>query len=139
MSVTLENLGSLITYKDNGTDHCLGSLFVHAGNAYDPELGKVDVTEEQANTHNKLLDEALIKGLDERCQVGQGGTFYLHANASSPHGWQVRTWTGVVVSDDVRVTNFVRKHRNVVFSRNGKKYKGRQRQDEDCFNFVRIN
>ena len=51
---TLENLGSLIIYKDEGKDRCLGYLMDFKDHGvYDATFGKVDVTPEQAKIHNK--------------------------------------------------------------------------------------
>ena len=60
--------------------------------------GRVEaITPEQAETHNKLLSEVLITGLDTNCEVGQGGTFYY----SPAKG--VTTWVGTLVSNNVTV------------------------------------
>lgn len=122
---TLENVGSLIT---TGDGHCLGYLFDFSGHGvYSPE-GKVEITKEQAGTHNRLLAEAEIKGLDENCQVGQGGTFYWSPKAG------VTMWTGVKVADyTLNPSQTV-----LTFKRNGKVYRGRLQKDANCFNFKRV-
>ena len=67
----LQNLGSLITYKDGDKDRCLGYLLHAKGHGvYEPEFGRVDISPEQAKLHNELLDQALVDGLDN-CEVGQ--------------------------------------------------------------------
>jgi hypothetical protein len=88
----LENVGSLITYKHRGKDTCLGYLF-HAPEhgVYDASHGKVDITPEQADIHNMLLDQALMNGLDTHCEVGQGGTFYVDSDG------RVITWLGTEI------------------------------------------
>jgi len=126
MSHDLRHVGSLITV---GKDHCLGYLFVHEGRAYDAELGAVDVSEDDANTHNKLLDEAIVEGLDRNCTVGLGGTLYLKRPNGTP---QVITWCGTVVSDDVTIHGAV-----LTFRRRGMTFRGRVRSSDDCFNFKR--
>ena len=93
----LENIGSLITIK--GTNTCLGDLMHFDGHGtYDPDHGLVPVSKEEADTHNKLLDEARLKGLDENCEVGQGSFFYFTRKAPDR---KVTTFVGTVVSTDV--------------------------------------
>jgi len=76
----LANLGSLITFGDEDHETCLGYLIHFKGKGvYDAEYGKVEVTPEQADAHNTLLDEALLKGLDS-CEIGQRGMFYVDKN-----------------------------------------------------------
>src|SRR4029077_17411866 len=76
----LENKGSLINYKaQDGKDTCLGPLWYAEGRGvYDPTFGRVDVTKEQAEIHNRELDKAMLDGLDNQCEVGQGAMFYAH-------------------------------------------------------------
>jgi len=123
----LEHIGSMITIK--GTDNCLGYLMSFPGKGvYDATFGKIDITQEEADAHNKILDEAMLKGLDENCQVGQGGTFYFNeANRN------VTTFMGTVVA------NAAKNGKSITFSRNGKLYRGRTQKDADCFNFKRIH
>lgn len=122
--IKLENLGSLITIAD--TSNCLGYLLHFAEHGiFDASLGKVNVTPEQADTHNRLLDQALIKGLDT-CQIGQGNTFYWGGNC-------VKTFTGTVVSYAVSHTG-----KSVSFMVKEKKFRGRLHKDADCFNFTRV-
>jgi hypothetical protein len=122
------NLGSLITYKDEaGQECCLGQLMDFAGHGvFDPTLGKVDVSSEHVKAHNEALDGAMLKGLDENCQVGQGGTFYYI-------GGKVQTWLGAVVSQVVNCTG-----KSITFYRGGRAFRGRLQKDADCFNFRRI-
>lgn len=89
-SVRLENLGSLITIAE--TNQCLGYLmpFLDHG-VFDATYGRVDVTPEQAEVHNKLLSDAQIKGLLETCKVGQCGSFYLKPDGT------VTTFIGTVI------------------------------------------
>jgi hypothetical protein len=131
MTAVLENLDSLITYKDGDEDRCLGFLVNFAGHGvYDASLGKVAVTPEQAEVHNKLLDEALLHGLDENCEVGQHGTLYVgqHEGRSV-----IRTFLGTVVSTDVKVNG-----RSLTFRRKGKTFQGRMSRQHDLFNFRRV-
>lgn len=128
----LENIGSLITYKDeSGQDVCLGYLFhVADRGTYDPSLGRVEVGPEDAAKHNAALDEALLAGLDQNCEVGQGGTFYAK---DEPGGWKVRTFTGCLVSDDTEFAG-----RRLLFRRAGKTFRGRLRGQDELFGFTRI-
>ena len=92
----LENLGSLITIEGNDADDaCLGYLmdFKDQG-VFDAEYGRVDVSPADASTHNKLLDEALLTGLDDSCKVGQHGTFYYVED-------RIQTFLGTVVSERI--------------------------------------
>ena len=124
----LANLGSLITFGDEDHETCLGYLIHFKGKGvYDAEYGKVEVTPEQADAHNTLLDEALLKGLDS-CEIGQRGMFYVDKNNV------VKTWTGRLVSDDTVV-----KDGYLTFRRAGKKFKGKlRRSDDNLFNFRRV-
>lgn len=126
----LKNKGSVITYRDGRTERCLGYLFHSPEHGtYEPTLGRVDVTREEVDVHNKLLSEALIQGLDERCSVGMGGTFYCVRAGSTG---RVTTWTGEVVSDDVEVRG-----NSVRFWRNGMAFRGRLPKGSDAFHFRR--
>src|SRR5215475_11387996 len=109
----LENIGSLITYKDDGgNDVCLGYLFNFTGHGVFSPDGKVEVSPEDADTHNKLLDEGMLLGLDNNCQIGQHGTFY-YTNKS------VHTWCGAIVADSSHTSvNGV----SITFRRGGKTY-----------------
>ena len=125
----LENIGSLITIK--GTDACLGDLMHFDGHGtYDPNHGLVPVSKEEADTHNKLLDEARLQGLDRNCEVGQGSFFYFAGKAPDR---KVTTFIGTVVSTDVRV-----KGQSITFVRKGKTFRGRLCKDADSFNFRRV-
>ena len=71
------NRGSLLTYQDNGREHCFGYLMEFPGHGiYEPTFGKLEVTSQEAKIHNELLSQAEIKGLDHNCTVGMGGMFY---------------------------------------------------------------
>jgi len=56
----------------------------------------VDVCEEHADAHNKCLDTALLDGLDNQCEVGQGNMFYLNVDGA------IVTFTGTVVATNTR-------------------------------------
>lgn len=128
----LENKGSLITYKDATglRDHCLGDLWYAEGHGvYEPNLGRVDVTPEEAEIHNKCLSEAMIKGMDDQCKVGQGSYAYLYRNPDC-----VKTFNGMLISADVRVAG-----NSITFLRNGRKFHGCIQKDSDAFNFRRVS
>src|SRR5437879_4657817 len=117
-----------MTYHDNGTERCLGYMFPFPDRGvYEATFGKLDVTPEEAAAHNRCLSSAEIDGLDQNCTLGLGGTFYTgKANGRLI----VRTWLGEEVSRNVR------SHGNVItFMRKGMTFRGRLRQEEDCFFF----
>ena len=127
----LENFGSLITYKDGEVERAVGYLMNFEGHGiYDPTLGKVDVTPEQAKIHNEELDEATLKGLDVNCEVGQGGSFYLVRQDGKP---VVKSFIGTLISDQCSVNGHI-----VTFMRNGKAFRGRTSSEHDLFNFKRV-
>lgn len=145
--LVLDYLGSLITVR--GEERCLGYL-IHRddkGWTYDADYGRVDVSKEHAEIHNKELTKALLQGLDENCKVGEYGTFYLHepqkqqaatvelvgdniaAEANLPQvepeaKWLVKAFTGEVVSDDVTLHGWNNKW--VTFRRNNMTFRGRR-------------
>lgn len=130
----LKNLGSLITYQAAPGDEketCLGYLMDFSPRGvFDAHFGQVDVTPPDAATHNRLLDEAYLKGLDESCQVGQGTTFYFMENKRP---LQVTTFCGTVVSCDVSLAG----KSGITFRRKGKLFRGRRMRDAECVNFRR--
>jgi hypothetical protein len=95
---------------------------------FDANLGMVDVTPDQAKTHNDLLSAAEIEGLDKNCQVGQCGTLYF-----DPTKKVVHTWPGTIVSTLIKLVGT-----RLTFFRDGKEYRGLLRKNEECFNFKRI-
>lgn len=106
---------------------CLGYLFNFGQRGVFSPDGKVEITAEAADAHNRLLGEAELLGLDQNCQVGQGGTFYYIRGL-------VQTWAGLLVSDKVKKAGS-----SITFSRNGKVFRGRLQKDADCFNFRRVS
>ncbi len=104
--------GSLITYRDGSKEVCLGYLIVHEGRAYEPTFGVVDVTAEEAETHNRLLSQAEIDGLDRNCKIGMKGVLYWSNG-------RVETYMGARVSDGATKSG-----NTVVFTRNGKAFRG---------------
>lgn len=127
-----------VTKNDGGMlFHSEGEIFGHlvhfkGRGVYDPTHGQVDVDPELVATHNDILDEAYIKGLDESCEIGQGGFFYLGEDESEHP--VVKTFTGKVVTDDVTV-----KGRTILFGRKGKMFKGKVKKDAENFWFERIS
>jgi hypothetical protein len=128
---SLKNLGSLITVTGgDGHEHCLGYLIDFKGHGIFSPNGKVDITKEQMDAHNKALEEGELKGLDEGCKVGQCGTFY-YINGT------VQTFLGTKVNETIRLGGS-NKRRTITFTRKGKTFRGILRKDADCFNFKRI-
>lgn len=128
---TVVNRGSLLTYQDNGHELCFGYLFEFPGHAiYEPKFGKLEVTSDEARTHNQLLSQGEIEGLDNQCGVGMGGTFYTKKVGGRT---LVVTWLGAEISRDVRLRGEV-----LTFKRKDMIFRGRLRKDEDCFGFKRI-
>ena len=124
------NIGSLITYSDDGGDRCLGYLlwFKEHG-VYEASFGRVEITRENADIHNKLLDTAMLKGLGENCEIGMGGSFYV---GTQDGRLAIRTFLGALVSSDC-----TQQGRVVTFTRGGKLYRGRTSQKRDLLNFRR--
>ena len=122
---------SLLTYNDNGTERCFGYVInFHDHGVFEPTFGKLDVSPEEAKTHNQLLSQAEIDGLDQNCAVGLGGRFYTRKPAGRAI---VATWLGQEVSREVQVNRTV-----ITFTRKGMTFRGRLRREEDCFYFKRI-
>jgi hypothetical protein len=130
-TIEILNRGSLLTYHDGGYEQCLGYLihFPEHG-TYDANLGRVDVSPDEADTHNHLLDEAMIEGLDDNCQVGQHGSFYLGKKDGRT---VVQTFVGTVVSNDVS-----QRGSSITFRRKGRAFRGRARKHCNLFNFRRV-
>ena len=85
-----------MTHHDNGRERCFGYLFEFAGHGiFEPTFGKLEVTSEEAKTHNRLLSQGEIDGLDHHCAVGMGGMFYTRKTEGRT---VVVTWLG----DEVR-------------------------------------
>ena len=123
--------GSLLTYRDNGHERCLGYLFEFPGHGiFEPTFGKLEVTSEEAKTHNRWLSQGEIEGLDHHCAMGMGGTFYTRKAESQTI---VITWLGQEVSRVVRIRGSV-----LTFQRKGMTFRGRLRQQQDAFGFRRI-
>lgn len=122
----------LFVHVEDGTRRCVGYIFSFNGTAFHPD-GKLtisgkEITQQEIDTHNKCLSEGEIKGLDDNCQIGQGGTFYLDNKVG------VKTWIGTKVAD----YTLNPQQTVITFSRAGKTYCGRMQKDADCFNFKRI-
>jgi len=123
----IESHGGLLVNPK--TKAYLGYIFNFAGKgAFSPD-GKVEIPPDLIAAHNRALSEAEVKGLDENCQVGQGGTFYFV-------GGRVTTWHGHLVSDGVYLSP---SGKWITFTRGGRQYRARLQKDADCFNFRRIS
>ena len=127
----IRHRGSLLTYEDQGTERYFGYLFNFPGHGvFEPTFGKLDVLPEEANTHNQLLSQAEINGLDQNCSVGLGGRFYTKKAEGRTI---VATWFGQEVSREVRIRGSA-----LTFSRKGMTFRGRLHREEDCFFFKRV-
>jgi hypothetical protein len=73
-----------------------------------------------------MVGTCVLVGLDEKCEVGQGGTFYTD-------GKRVTTFLGTVVSEDTSRTG-----QSLTFRRSGKVFRGRMSKEHDMFNFRRV-
>jgi hypothetical protein len=125
------NRGSLLTYRDNTSERCFGYLFNSPGRGvFEPTFGKLDVSAEDTHTHNQLLSQAEIDGLDQNCGVGLGGRFYTRKAEGRTI---VATWFGQEVSREVQVRGAA-----LAFTRKGMTFRGRLRRKEDCFFFTRV-
>lgn len=134
--LVLENLGSLITYKDpkTGNDTFLGFLWgTPEHGMFDPTHGRVDVTPEQAKIHNQELSKALIDGLDTRCEVGQGGFFYYEPTIG------VRDFIGVMVAEKSAIRRSVGDYNYIEFDRKGRCFRGKPHRNDDSIFIERIN
>jgi hypothetical protein len=124
----LKNLGSLITVTGkDGHEHCLGYLIDFKGHGIFSPDGKVEITKEQMDAHNKALADAEIAGLVE-CKVGQYGTLYLING-------KVQNFLGTVIADKVKFSPSLKQ---ITFFFAGKTFRGWRQKDADCFNFKRI-
>jgi hypothetical protein len=120
---------SMIVYDG---DKCFGYLMHFEGRGvFSAELGKVDVTPEEARINNEAYEKAEIEGLDKNCHIGMCGRFYL----SNPKGGtpSVRTFLGTVVSSSVQI-----KGRKITFQRGDMSFMGVKQKDSDLFDFQRI-
>jgi hypothetical protein len=120
-----------MTYQDNGAERCFGYLMHFTGHGvYEPNFGRMEVTPEQAQNHNRLLSETEIKGVDENCVVGLGGMFYTKGENGHTI---VTTWLGDSVSREVHINGQI-----LTFIRKAMAFRARLRRDQDCFFFKRI-
>jgi hypothetical protein len=120
----LKNVEGL--FVDEDTNSCIGYLIDFKGHGVFSPDGKIEISPEDAKKHNDILSQAELKGLDENCKIGLGGTFYYVDG-------QVQTFIGTRVDESVIVNG-----KSITFSRQGKRYRGRLQNDAQCFNFKRI-
>lgn len=139
----------------SGEQECVGYIFMFGQHgAFSPD-GKIgSVSKDQIETHNRILSEAELRGLDENCAIGQCGMFYWKPEKKSflgtvppvgdPYPGTVTTWTGTIVAQghEVQVSGKYGPSQLVTpvitFRRKGKVFRGRLRKNADCFNFKRI-
>jgi len=126
----LENLGSIITIK--GTDACLGYLmYFKDKGVFDATHGRVDVTPEQCKQHNEAYAKASLEGLDNGCEVGQGGFFYVCEEpkdaAKKVKTWdrlKVLTFVGTQVSEKICNLRGCGPATEIIFDRKGRRFIG---------------
>lgn len=130
----MEWLGkSMITFGDN---ECFGYLMdFNERGVFSAEYGKVDVTPEEARINNLAYEEAELNGLDNNCEIGQWGRFYLsRLESKSDSTLTITTFLGTVVSSLVE-----KKARGkIIFTRKGKTFEGKKDEESDIINFKRI-
>ncbi len=120
-----------MTYREGDSERCLGYLVHFASRGvFEAVFGRLEVSVEEAQKHNRLLSQGEIDGLDQHCAVGMGGTFYCCQDNGH---CLVITWLGQVVSREVRLVNQI-----ITFVRQGRTFRGRLRPGRDCFSFKRI-
>jgi hypothetical protein len=125
------NRGSLLTYQEDGRERCFGYLFECPGHGiFEPAFGKLEVTPGESATHNQLLSQGEIEGLDQQCAIGMGGMFYIRKTEGQT---TVVTWLGQEVSRDVRINGQV-----LTFRRKAMTFRGQLHKDQDAFGFKRI-
>ncbi len=140
-TLKLFHIGSLITCTlgRSKVEECLGYLWAPEGHdgVYDPTYGKVNVSREDANTHNAELSKALVNGLDT-CAIGQWGSFYFNDDKKA-----VNTFTGEVVAhrDNVSIKAVPGKLGKfiITFAYNGRVFRGEWSRNSDLFHFERIS
>ena len=130
MTTITNHAGLLFISKEDADERPLGHLFCFEGHGVFGPTGRVDVDPILVDKHNEMLDQALLDGLDNNCQVGQCGTFYIGKAQNDAR--VVKTFTGRVVSERTRVNG-----RSLTFWRKGKRFVGRLSQQCDAFNFRR--
>lgn len=99
---------------------------------FEPTFGRVPVLPSEAEVHNRAFCDAQVKGLDENCDVGMCGTFYLTKSKETGR-WQVTTFLGDVVSSSLKKSGPY-----VTFTRKGKVFKGKVQPESDLLDFERI-
>lgn len=122
----LANIGSMITIKDSNT--CLGYLMFFDGHGtYDATYGQVPVTKEEADIHNKLLDKAMLDGMN-LAKVGQSMPIPVYFNEKDK---RITTFIGTVIQGNITKTS----GQVTLERRNGNNlqvWKGRLHKDDDC-------
>lgn len=118
----------LVVLATNPSRVC-GYLLELQGKVFDADLGRVEVTPEQAKEHNRVFDEMIVDGL-AKCPIGKGNTFY-HQEHEGTH--QVITWWGTMIDPRARVAG-----QTITFQYRGMIFRGRLGREHECFNFRRI-
>ena len=93
----INNIDGFLVTEIDGEEVCLNYLVVYEDNVFEPGLGKIPVAPAAADRHNKLLDEAICKSLDQMA-VGQTVFLYVSMRDDRP---RVITWLGSLITHDV--------------------------------------
>ena len=132
----LDNVGSLITIKASNT--CLGYLMnfktgIIKYETYDASYGQVPVSKEDADTHNKELDKAMLQGMDNACQ-GESTPIPLYFDKKTK---QLTTFIGTVLQGNVTATNG-----KVTLEKMSPKglqiWQGKTHKNDDCITLKRM-
>ena len=124
----LENLGSMVTVKESNT--CLGYLMdFREHGIFDASYGKVPLTKEEKDTHNQLLDKAILEGMDT-AKAGQFMPIPPYFNVKER---KLTTFIGTVLQGNVTVTSGqVTLEKRI--SSGLQIWKGKLHKNDDCVN-----
>lgn len=95
-------------------------IFDPSGRAFDPNGFVPGVTKDEGEDHNQLLDEMLLTGLDENCEIGQGNYFYVDMKSR-----RITTWHGTELGKG----SVDERNRYLTFARKGKTFRGELTRD----------
>jgi hypothetical protein len=134
----LDNLGSLITFEEDGKTYCLGYLMhFNEKGTFDATYGKLEISKEHAEAHNAAYEKGEIEGLDAQCEIGQGATFYVNEDKRP---LSVKTFLGTQLNEGKLRTKKPTRGKGVIitFDRKGRTFEGRfKREEGDAVFFAR--
>ena len=96
---------------------------------FDPGMEQLNISRQEMNEHNKLLDKAILDGL-ENCPVGSGQVFYYI-------GGQLGTFMGTPVPGDVSVKWNGRRSK-LTLQKGNKTFTAWLKQDEEALFLKRV-